>query len=85
MILDRNGAYTSPTPEFKTIKGYFRLVSTETPEGSEEDWSQKQLTWKNRSLGNTLDTFVHKESGEYFTWSRKQIAKWQDEGMLRPQ
>jgi len=84
MIIDKSGAYISPTPSFLTVKGNFSLVSTETPEGEEDDWSKTKLTWRNRSLGNTLDTFLHKESGEYFTWSRKQIAKWQDEGMLRP-
>ena len=81
MLIDRQGAYTSPTPQFKTIKGNYRLVSTESVEG-EDDWDQRALTWKNRNLGNTLDTFLHIQSGEYYTWSRKQIAKWQDDGML---
>ena len=81
MIIDNTGAYTSSTPAFTTTKGIFRLVSTESTPDTDNATARNQ-SWRNRSLGNTLDTVVHKESGEYFTWSRKQIAKWQDEGML---
>ena len=81
MIIDKSGAYTSPTPKFRTTKGIFNLTSTESVP-SEEDWKQQQLPWQNRSLGNTLDTFRHKESGEYFTWTRKQIRKWEQEGSI---
>lgn len=81
MIIDNTGAYTTPSPRFTTTKGSFLLTSTESAPDTDTSSTRNQ-PWSQRSLGNTLDTFRHKESGEYFTWTRKQIRKWEQEGSI---
>jgi hypothetical protein len=81
MIIDNTGAYTTPRPSFQTSKGTFTLVSTESAP-DEDDYASRKQNWQQRNLGSTLDTYAHKQSGEHFTWTRKQIWKWDRDGSI---
>ena len=71
--IGRSTVYEYTLYAFRTQKGIFTLVGTETKKFEVE----KHVT-------STIDTFKNLNTGEFHDWPRSSIKKWLDQGKVSP-